>query len=127
MVPEPAGADDYFTVPLGQLTFDAEGQEQRNRYFSRSPHVPGPASGITIGRGYDLGLRSASEIIADLTAAGIDRAVAERFGEGRGYKGQKARNFIKQLQLDQIEITPRQQHALFLITYKELEGDVIRI
>ena len=125
--PGPAEEEDAFTVPFGQITFDAEGQEQRGKYFSRSPHVPGPASGITIGRGYDLGSRSANEIIADLTAAGVDRAIAGRFGEGRGYKGQKARNFISQQQLDRIEITPQQQKALFLITYKELEGDVIRI
>ena len=57
---EPAEAEDAFTVPFGQITFDAEGQEQRGKYFSRSPHVPGPASGITIGRGYDLGSRSAN-------------------------------------------------------------------
>ena len=125
--PEAVAEDDAYTVPFGQLTFDAEGMEQRGKYFSRSPHVPGPSSGITIGRGYDLGSRSANEIIADLTAAGVDRMTAELFGEGRGYKGQKARNFISRRQLDQIEITPQQQKALFLITYKELEGDVIRI
>ena len=123
----PAVEVDAYTVQFGQLTFDAEGLEQRGKYFSRSPHVPGPYSGITIGRGYDLGSRSANEIIADLIAAGVDRAIAVRFGEGRGYKGQKARNFIKLQQLDQIEITSPQQKALFLITYKELEGDVIRI
>ncbi|MBF8270310.1 MAG: calcium-binding protein [Gammaproteobacteria bacterium] len=125
--PEAAVEDDAFIVPFGQLTFDAEGLEQRGKYFSRSPHVPGPSSGITIGRGYDLGSRSANEIIADLIAAGVDRAIAVRFGEGRGYKGQKARNLIRRQQLDQIEITPQQQNDLFLITYQELEGDVIRI
>ena len=120
-------ATDAFTVPYGQLTFDAEGQETPGRYFSRRVQVPGPYSGITIGRGYDMGTRSANEIIADLTAAGLEQATAERFAAGRGYKGQKARNFITQQQLDVIEITPQQQKALFLITYKELEGDVIRI
>jgi len=123
----PEQGDDPFTMPFGQITFDAEGQEQRGKYFSRSPHVPGPWSGITIGRGYDLGARSANEIIADLNAAGVASAIATNCAEGRGYKGQKARNFIRQQQLDQLEITPAQQKALFLIVYKELEGDVIRI
>jgi len=69
-----------------------------------------------------MGSRSANEISADLTAAGLPSATAERFAAGRGYKGQKARNFIAQQHLDEIEISPAQQKALFLITYKELEG-----
>ena len=103
------GENDPFIVPYGQLTFDAEGLEKRGPFFSRKAHVPGAFSGVTIGRGYDMGSRSASEIIADLTAAGIDQATAERFSEARGLKGSKAKIFVKQKKLDQIEITPEQQ------------------
>lgn len=114
-------------MPVGQLTFDAEGLEKRGPFFSRTAQVPGVFSGVTIGRGYDMGARSASEIIADLTAAGIDRATAERFAEARGLTGPQAKRFVKQKKLKQLEITPAQQKALFLIVYKELEGDVMRI
>jgi hypothetical protein len=122
-----ARAAGPFAVPYGQLTFDAEGSETRGRFFSRVAHVPGAFSGMTIGRGYDMGSRSESEIIADLTAAGVDEDTAKRFAAARGLKGTRASNFVKQKKLKEIEITPEQQKALFLITYKELEGDVIRI
>jgi LysM repeat protein len=119
-------ADD-FTVPEGQLTFDAEGLETRGQYFSRSPHVPGSSSGVTIGRGYDMKERSKSEIIEDLTNAGVSMERAERLSECRGLSGQVARNYLAENDLNEIEITPSEQKALFNQTYQELEGDVIRI
>ncbi len=119
--------EDDFTVPLGQLTFDAEGLEKPGRYFSRRLHVPGPWSGATIGRGYDMRERSRNEIVADLTAAGLAKVTAEKLAQARGLKGPQARDFIRAKGLGAIEVTPKQQKALFVLTYKELEGDVIRI
>ena len=119
--------EDDFTVPFGQLTFDAEGLEKPGRYFSRRLHVPGPWSGATIGRGYDMRERSRNEIVADLTAAGLAKRTAERLAQARGLKGQQAKDFISAKGLGAIEVAPRQQKALFMLTYKELEGDVIRI
>jgi murein DD-endopeptidase MepM/ murein hydrolase activator NlpD len=74
----PATADDEddFSVSSGQLTFDAEGLEKPGRFFSRRLHVPGPWSGATIGRGYDMRERSKDEIVADLAAAGVAKAKA---------------------------------------------------
>lgn len=118
---------DSFAVPRGQLTFDAEGLETRGKYFSRSPHVPGAWSGVTIGRGYDMRERSANEIIDDLTYAKISQDTAEKLSSCRGLRGAKARKFLQQKNFTTLEITPAQQKALFSDTYQELEGDVIRI
>jgi hypothetical protein len=59
----------WLTVPKGQLTFDAEGNDvETSIYFSRHPHVPNNrgvvigASGVTYGRGLDLGQISISEL-----------------------------------------------------------------
>ncbi|EAQ67592.1 hypothetical protein MED121_16734 [Marinomonas sp. MED121] len=64
----------WLTVPKGQLTFDVEGNDTDESYnFSRIVHLPvrgkastsevvASASGITIGRGLDVGSRSAKEV-----------------------------------------------------------------
>jgi len=122
-----ADGDDDFSVPFGQLTFDAEGLEKPGRYFSRCLHVPGPWSGATIGRGYDMRERSRNEIVADLTAAGVAKGTAAKLAKARGLKGKQAKDFIDAQGLAAIEVAPKQQKALFMLTYKELEGDVIRI
>ena len=53
---------EWLTVPFGQLTFDSEGNDlEYSLYFSRHPHVPNNkgtvigSSGVTFGRGLDLG------------------------------------------------------------------------
>jgi hypothetical protein len=120
-------AEDDFVVPFGQLTFDAEGLETPGRFFSRRLHVPGRWSGATIGRGYDMGRRSRTEIVSDLSASGVSSAKARMFALTNGRKGKQAKDLIKETRLDSLEITPREQKALFLLTYRELEGDVMRI
>lgn len=120
-------ATDYFKVPAGQLTFDAEGLETPGKYFSRKPHVPGAWSGVTIGRGYDMKERSKDEIIDDLNAAGAPLVKAKKLSRCRGLKGARARNFLTENNLTDLTITPEQQWQLFNSTYEELEGDVIRI
>jgi hypothetical protein len=125
--PTSAEAEDDFVVPFGQLTFDAEGLETPGRFFSRRLHVPGRWSGATIGRGYDMGRRSRTEIVSDLSASGVSSAKARMFALTNGRKGKQAKDLIKETRLDSLEITPREQKALFLLTYRELEGDVMRI
>lgn len=56
-------------------------------------HWPGGASGVTVGAGYDLKGRSAGQIIADLTAIGLDRATAGQIARGAGLSGAAARAF----------------------------------
>jgi hypothetical protein len=59
----------WLNVPKGQLTFNSEGNDIENSiYFSRHPHVPNNRgvvigiSGVTFGRGLDLGQQSKSYI-----------------------------------------------------------------
>jgi hypothetical protein len=119
-------AEDHFAVPSGQLTFDVEGQEMRGPFFSRVPHVPGPTSGVTIGRGYDLKLKRRARVLADMEQAGISRELAERFAGAIGKRGNDAKDYIES-ELVGVEITPAQQEELFLSAYADLERDVIRI
>ncbi|MFT4654757.1 MAG: hypothetical protein ACI82S_002415 [Patiriisocius sp.] len=120
-------SEDDFTVAFGQLTFDVEGMEKPGRYFSRKLHVPSSNSGITIGRGYDMKLRSVQEIIEDMTACGVASSIAEKLGACSVYKGNAGERFILEQNLTDLEISPAQQKALFTITYHEMEDDVIRI
>lgn len=119
---------DDFTVPYGQLTFDAEGDE--NKYFSRRLHLP-PGSGVTIGRGYDMLFKDIKKIYKDLTSVGIEQA--PHFAMGSRLKGNEAKKFISDVEhlLAVMErssiITPAQQKDLFLLSYKEAEDDVFRI
>ena len=55
----------WLTVPFGQLTFNSEGNDKVDSiYFSRRPHVPNNngvvigISGVTFGRGLDIGQQS---------------------------------------------------------------------
>lgn len=70
-------------VNEGQVTFDSEGIDyitavepfRQHRYpsFSRILHWPPKlSSGVTLGRGYDMGSRSRGEIFATLRQAGIE-------------------------------------------------------
>ncbi|UUO04948.1 peptidoglycan-binding protein [Blastopirellula sp. J2-11] len=113
-----------FQVERGQLTFDAEGTEG-GQFHSRRPHVPGPTSGVTIGRGYDLKERTAEGVVKDLVAATLSKADANKYAQGVGKFGQDAKAFIANTQL--VEITPDQQKLLFEIVYAEMERDVRRI
>lgn len=123
-VAEPPAPDDPFTVDRGQLTFDAEGMEG-GRYHSRKAHWPGGVSGVTIGRGYDMGQRGRSSILEHMEQSGISEKDAEAFAKSAGMKGKTAKNFISNNEL--AEISPDQQKALFDIVYGEMASDVERI
>ena len=128
----PAEADaiagNWFSVPVGELTFDAEGMEKPgSRFHSRVLHVPTASSGVTIGRGYDMKQRSREGILSDLLAAGVVKAAAQKMARCSGLSGKKARDFIRDNELGGLEITPEAQYRLFLVVYEEIAGDVIRI
>ena len=83
-------------VSRGQVTFDSEGNDnQKTKYFSREPHVPSSASGITIGRGYDLKERKQQEVYQDLLDAGIPESTAKKISGGVDLKGKEAKNYLK--------------------------------
>ena len=119
--------DNGFSIPeRGGLTFDSEGQEG-GPFHSRHLHVPSPGSGLTIGRGYDMKLRSKSEIRDDLAEAGVDLAMAALISQAAGLKGEQAQEFIEENDLEDFEITLEQQLKLFEIEYARKETDTRRL
>jgi hypothetical protein len=123
----------WLKVPYGQLTFDVEGndiEEPNNplyRYFSRVVHWPGGASGITIGRGYDLGQRPSPSM--DLSAAGIEEPLRSWLIGASGLTGQAARDHLNAASSDirKHTISRKQQHDLFIPTYSYMRTRIIEI
>lgn len=96
LVDEDGMALKWLKVDKGQVTFDAEGNDiTGNRYFSRRIHWPGnDLSGVTLGRGYDMGGRSKDSVYSDMIASGIDSDKANEISMGAGLKGSAAMNFV---------------------------------
>ncbi len=115
-----------FQVDAGQLTFDAEGTEG-GRFHSRKAHVPPGPSGVTIGRGYDLGQHTRAQIIAALTAVGMSKSAAAAYAKSAGLKGDDARRWLGRNRGSLEEISATQQESLFSTTYDEMAKDVDRI
>jgi len=130
-----------FRVPTDrQPIWEAEGNEG-GRFHTRDPHVPSTSSGVTIGRGYDVGTKLSAEdrqkalagnaaaqarmqaakdrVIADLIAAGLPRTQAEAYAEAVGLYGQDARDYIQNHRDTLGSITPEQQLALFNRIYPQ--------
>lgn len=127
-----SGDDDmdikWLTVPKGQLTFDAEGNDNKDSpYFSRHIHWPGGVSGVTIGRGYDLGQQN--DPSSDFDSIELSQPLNNWLVESKGLSGQDAKNRYKSADnsIRSYEITRKQQYDLFVITYNRLEADVKRI
>ena len=118
---------DEIPVPaVGRLTFDAEGQEG-GPFHSRHFHVPSSSSGLTIGRGYDMKLRSKSQVRDDLLAAGLESAQAALISQGAGAKGEQAEEFIEENDLEDFEISGQAQLTLFTTEYARQEADTKRL
>lgn len=118
--------DEFPPPPRGGLTFDAEGREW-GLYHSRHFHVPSPGSGLTIGRGYDMKLRTKSQIRDDLVDSGLEPASAALISQAAGLSGGQAEEFIEENDLEDFEITVPQQLRLFEIEYARKEADTRRL
>ncbi len=118
--------EDPLKVDQGQVTFDAEGHDS-GRFFSRVCHWPGGASGVTIGRGYDLGHRTGKGVLAHLKSAGITGSQASLLAKGAGLKGSSAGDWVKANKAKVGEINHDQQKLLFEIVYAEHKKDVVRL
>ncbi len=141
----------WLTVPKGKLTFDSEGMDDSqpgieidDPLFTRKPHVPTNSSGnviggsgITIGRGFDVGQFETAQIEAIFTETErhtkpLPTTLRTWLKEGAGKKGSVAQSHFTTLatripnQADRM-ITRKQQHYLFLETYKRIRQDVQRI
>ncbi|WP_051312901.1 eCIS core domain-containing protein [Sporocytophaga myxococcoides] len=119
-------ANDPLKVDKGQITFDAEGNnDSQSRYYSRRAHWPGGPSGVTIGRGYDLAHRGSKKLIKDeFTSIGIDYS---KFSGAIGLQGEKAQEWLNDNKDSLPEISLEQQEKLFNLSYTSIENDVKRI
>ncbi|WP_233631348.1 MULTISPECIES: peptidoglycan-binding protein [unclassified Kosakonia] len=119
------------TVPEGQVTFDAEGNDyifpdyapkkapKNPYYFSRILHWPGDVSGVTIGRGYDMKLRTAGEIFTTLRRLGIEEYRAVLASNAAYLSGRQAKLFVDTTWKIFGEISYFQQIELFKASYLE--------
>ncbi|MCG9725930.1 pesticin C-terminus-like muramidase [Vibrio brasiliensis] len=133
----------WLIVPKGQLTFQLEGNDiEGSVYFTRIPHVPNNngiaigKSGITFGRGLDIGSRSAadvSEIFSEVEkhCKSISSKMLEWLKGGAELKGQDAYEYYKTLNQkvpkSEQELTRKQQHFLFLEIYPFYEKETERL
>ncbi|EOI5729514.1 hypothetical protein ACMS09_002987 [Cronobacter malonaticus] len=124
----------WLTVPFGQLTFDSEGNDiEDSIYFSRHPHVPNNRgivigrSGVTFGRGLDLGQQTTTYIKSLLQEMEKDsRPLSEALKTwllgSIGKQGSEAliycNDINKTVPLNEQFLTRKQQHFLFKAVYK---------
>ncbi|WP_086929441.1 hypothetical protein [Agarilytica rhodophyticola] len=117
---------DITKPDFGQVTWDSEGTEG-GRFHSRKLHVPSSASGLTIGRGYDLRRKTQNTIQADMTKAAIDSEIINILKEAAGLSGATATQFIIDNDLLDFQISNTAQKALFKISYDFEASEVKRI
>ncbi len=98
-------------------------------------HWPGYQSGVTIGPGYDMKLRSREQIVYDLMSIGVDQEHAlalaaagkpRRDSSGHGLTGQAAKDFAERHAKD-VTLTLAQQRALLEHVISIYEADVRRL
>ncbi|WP_320741275.1 hypothetical protein [Enterobacter sp. 166D1] len=133
----------WLTVPKGQLTFNAEGNDIENSiYFSRHPHVPNNKgvviglSGVTFGRGLDFGQQSISYIESlfnemEKNTKPLSSALKVWLLGSVGLKGSSALTYCQSIdkhvpKADQY-LTRKQQHFLFNAVYDHLYSVTKRV
>jgi hypothetical protein len=102
-----------FLVRFGQHTFDAEGVEASGKFFSRRIGYPGGMSGVTIGRGYDMGGRTSKQVLSELTSAGMPEADARELSQGAGLRGVDAKRYVSANLSSAPIMSPQVQKSLF--------------
>ena len=121
-------AQELLHVRTGQLTFDAEGQESGPFFSRRISKAPGQHSGVAIGRGYDMGMRSAKEIMHDLLGAGLSKTAARLLSRASGLQGRAAASFVSKYASRVPTLTLLQQKTLFeSLVYPRYSRDVERL
>jgi uncharacterized protein (TIGR02594 family) len=114
-----AKTDNQVTLQSGQLTAQGEGSDAQTRHI----HWPNTdASGVTLGKGYDIGSRTAEQVIRELTAAGMPVDQATKVSKGAGLKGAAAGKFVRDNKDSVGVISTDVQYALLstmLVEYTE--------
>lgn len=78
--------------PTGEYTYVVEGHEGETSIL----HFPGFESGVTIGKGYDMGSRGSSEIYNDMIFIGMKREDALIVSQASRLHHEKAKYFVKE-------------------------------
>ncbi|NWE75575.1 pesticin C-terminus-like muramidase [Pseudomonas yamanorum] len=114
-------------IIAGKVTFDAEGNDTPgSMHYSRVVHWPGnDLSGVTLGRGYDMGNRTAVEIHKHMTSAGISDSEAKKLSLAHGLKGDAAKEFVRKNKASIAVISMQQQISLFNIIYPDYVKRII--
>jgi len=105
---------EWLKVPRGQLTFDVEGDGDETLI----PHWPGDNSGVTIGRGLDLGTTSLSkqQIEALLRNIEVPQRDIDLLLSATGKRGAEAQSYATEIK-EKVKITRMQQNQIFQIVY----------
>lgn len=102
-------APTSLTVVRGALTRLGEGNDAQTKYI----HWPNtPASGVTLGKGYDCGNRTIQGVKDDLTAAGMGLDQATKISAAATLKGDDAKDFVAAHKTEIGEISASVQTAL---------------
>ncbi len=117
-VPTPAEAlpDPWDPASPAYQTWKVE-EDPRGERASWKPTHPSANSGVTLGHGYDMKARKASEIKRELRAAGIDAALADRYSTAAGLDGRAADDWIAK-HASIAAIDQAQERALFQAEYR---------
>jgi hypothetical protein len=142
--------DSNLSVEKGQQTFDFSnvGTHPAN---SLTASVPNSASGVRLGRGYDLGRVTKAQAEKDLKAAGLSDSQIKVIAGAAGLTGEKAREYLKGFNYSRLgaeakamgvtgaevtryikenspqQIEPQSQKKLFEIAYTRAEKDVAEL
>ena len=112
--PQPVSRELPYGYTQGSLTFNSEGNDNPNSlYFSRMPHWPEGASGVTIGRGYDMKYRTQEEVFRDLMSAGVSYEQSAVLSAGAGLTDFEAKNFVSTIRQTFTPISEEAQKNLF--------------
>jgi GH24 family phage-related lysozyme (muramidase) len=93
--------------------------------ISNHLHWPKGASGVTIGPGYDMKLRSEKTIVHDLTAIGVEKSTAEKAAKASELTEDDADRFAKKNK-SLINLTTEQEMQLLILIVPGYEATVRR-
>lgn len=110
-------------IPTGEYTYVVEGHEDETSVL----HFPEFESGVTIGKGYDMGSRRSSDIYSDMISIGMKREDALIVSQASGLHHAEARNFTKDNKNKIARIDKSQKIKLFNKIWPDYITDAKRL
>ena len=107
-------------------------REEAQEGVSNILHWPGGGSGVTLGPGYDMKERTASQISTDLQAIGISKDIADKVGKAARLEKEKAEAFVAKFKKENplFNIDEKKEFALLkhvVPDYEKIVKDAIRV